>query len=236
MKETYFTQFSLLLLMSLLFPTSAVAAVKGAQPSSSPSKGAVLQAKGQVNAPQGTPTWEIQEIERKLEAYDTSPNLSAAQKAKNRKLKREILSGAFDLRELSRLALDKHWSSISSGEQSSFVNLMQSLLETKAIFSKEQSKTQGKSYTVSYQGDKFYDRDSRARALTQIYIPKENVTIDIEYKLKKEGSKWKVFDIVVDNASLVENYRYQFNNIITKHGYPELVSRMRKKLSELKSQ
>lgn len=236
MKKIYIIQLSFLLLLNLLFPTSAVTAVKGAQSSASPSKGEVLQAKGQVNAPQGTPTWEIQEIERKLEAYDTSPNLSAAQKAKNRKLKREILSGAFDLRELSRLALDKHWSGISSGEQSSFVNLMQSLLETKAIFSKEQSKTQGKSYTVSYKGDKFYDKDSRARTLTQIYIPKENVTIDIEYKLKKKGRKWMVFDIVVDNASLVENYRYQFNNIITKHGYPELVSRMRKKLSELQSQ
>lgn len=236
MKKIHLIQLSLLILLNLLFLNSAASAVKGAQPSGSSSQAEVLQTKGQVSAPQGTPTWEIQEIERKLEEYDTSPNLSAAQKAKNRKLKREILSGAFDLRELSRLALDKHWSSISSGEQSSFVNLMQSLLETKAIFSKEQSKTQGKTYTVSYKGDKFYDKDSRAKTLTQIYIPKENVTIDIEYKLKKKGNKWMVFDIVVDNASLVENYRYQFNNIITKHGYSELVSRMRKKLSELQNQ
>lgn len=210
------------------------AAVKGAD-QKSPSGSGVLQSTGQVNAPKGTPTWEIQEIERKLEEYDTSPGISAAQKAKNRKLKREILNGAFDLRELSRQALDKHWNNISAAERSNFVSLMTSLLETKAIFSKEQSKTKGKSYTISYKGDQYFDKKNRAKTMTEIYIPKENVRIDIVYQLKNNGNKWKVFDIVVDNASLVENYRYQFNNIITKHGYPELVSRMRKKLNEIRS-
>lgn len=210
------------------------AAVKGAKPSEA-TGGGVLQSTGQTNAPEGTPTWEIQEIERMMEEYDTSPNISAAQKERNREIKRKILNGTFDLRELSRLALDKHWNSISSGEQSNFVSLMTSLLETKAVFSKEQSKTQGKSYRISYKGDKYYENKQRARTVTQIYVPKDNITLDIEYKLKKNGNKWKVFDVIVDNASLVENYRYQFNNIITKHSYAELVSRMRKKLNELRA-
>ncbi len=114
-------------LMLIFFVGNAVGAVKGAQQGGNGS-GKILQSKGQVNAPKGTPTWEIQEIERKLEEYDTSPGISAAQKAKNRKLKRGILSGAFDLRELSKLSLDRHWNSISGGEQSSFVNLMLNLL------------------------------------------------------------------------------------------------------------
>jgi phospholipid transport system substrate-binding protein len=221
-----------ILTFGLGFSPGIQAAVKGAKQESQSGSG-VLQSTGQVNAPKGTPTWEIQEIERKLEEYDTSPNISAAQKTKNRKLKRDILNGAFDLRELSRQALDKHWNNISAAERSSFVALMTSLLETKAIFSKEQSKTKGKSYRISYKGDQYFDNKRRAKTLTEIYIPKENVRIDIVYQLKNDGSKWKVFDIVVDNASLVENYRYQFNNIITKHGYPELVSRMRKKLNEI---
>lgn len=222
------------LILCLGINLGAQAAVKGAKEESTSGSG-VLQSTGQVNAPKGTPTWEIQEIERKLEEYDTSPGISAAQKAKNRELKREILNGAFDLRELSRQALDKHWNNISAAERSNFVSLMTSLLETKAIFSKEQSKTKGKSYTISYKGDQYFDKKARAKTMTEIYIPKENVRIDIVYQLKNSGNKWKVFDIVVDNASLVENYRYQFNNIITKHGYPELVSRMRKKLGEIRA-
>lgn len=211
------------------------AAIKGASQSAGSSEGGVFQSSGQSNAPEGTPTWEIQEIERRMEEYDTSPGISAAQKQRNRQIKREILNGTFDLRELSRLALDKHWNNISAAEQSNFVSLMTSLLETKAIFSKEQSKTQGKSYQISYKGDKYSENKSRARSLTEIYVPKENITLGIEYKLKKNGKNWHVFDIIVDNASLVENYRYQFNNIITKYSYQELVSRMRKKLQELKA-
>jgi phospholipid transport system substrate-binding protein len=45
-----------------------------------------------------------------------------------------------------------------------------------------------------------------------------------------------VYDVIVDDASLVDNYRYQFDTIITKSGYPELVQRMKKKLTELQQQ
>jgi ABC-type transporter MlaC component len=41
--------------------------------------------------------------------------------------------------------------------------------------------------------------------------------------------------VIVDDASLVDNYRYQFDSIITKNGYPELVNRMQKKLAELRA-
>lgn len=212
------------------------AAVKGA-PKPEVSTGEVIQAKGQVHAPKGTPTYEIQEIERKMEEYNTSKNLTPEQRANNQRIKREILNGAFDLRELSRLALDKHWNQISPEEQNNFVNLMTDLLETKAIFSKEQSKTKGKSYTITYQGDKYLDGKSKAKALTQIYVPGENVSLAIVYSLKKEASgRWKIFDVVVDDASLVDNYRYQFDTIISKNGYSELVRRMKKKLTEMQEQ
>ncbi len=211
-------------------------AVKGGGAAQQDPSATTLKAKGQINAPKGTPTFEIQEIERKLESYDTSKEASAAQKEENRRIKREILNGAFDLRELSQLALDKHWGGLSASEQARFVGLMTDLLETKAIFSKEHSKTQGNSYTVNYKGDRFQKDKSVALTLTEIYVPKENVTLDIQYRLKKSGGGWKVFDVIVDNASLVENYRYQFDSIISKHGYPELVNRMQKKLQELRTQ
>jgi phospholipid transport system substrate-binding protein len=207
-------------------------AVKGA-PSKEP--GEVLQSTGQANAPQGTPTREIQEIETKMEAYQTGDKLSAEEHANNSKVKRDILNGTFDLRELCRLALAQHWTQISSTEQSNFVSLMTDLLETKAIFSKEQSKTQGRKYMVKYLGDSYSNDKTKAKTLTKVIIPKQDIKIDIEYKLKKDPTGWKVYDVVVDDASLVDNYRYQFDSIITKQGYTELVRRMREKLTELKT-
>lgn len=234
MNNIYQALLSILLTVSLVVFLRPVgqAAVKGAP---SGETGQVLQSEGQESAPEGTPTWEIQSIEKKMDEYKTGKNLTEAEKAHNKKLKLDILNGTFDLRELSRLALDQHWSQISTSEQSNFVNLMTNLLETKAIFSKEQSKVQGKAYVVRYKGDKYLNGKSKAQTLTEIHVPKEGVTLDIEYKLRKSSDGWKVFDIIVDDASLVENYRYQFDKIITKHGYAELVRRMRNKLNELQS-
>jgi phospholipid transport system substrate-binding protein len=109
-------------------------------------------------------------------------------------------------------------------------------LERKAILSKEQSKTKGQKYYVKYQGETYLDpQKTRARVRTQANVPKEQVSVSIDYKLVKAGNQWKIFDVIVDDASLVDNYKYQFNSIITKHGYPELVSRINKKLTELNS-
>lgn len=235
--KKFFPGLALLAALAVTAP-SAHGAVKGSAPqapagsSDGGAKGPV--AGGAVTAPAGTPTREVQEIEVKMDSYKTGANLTAEDKANNSKVKREILNGTFDLRELSRLALDKHWSELSATEQGNFVALMTDLLETKAIFSKEHTKTQGKAYTVQYLGDTYSNEKTRAKTRTKVVVPKENVKVDIEYKMKKDPQGWKVFDIVVDDASLVENYRFQFDSIIVKNGYPELVRRMQNKLKELR--
>lgn len=186
------------------------------------------------DAPAGTPTRAIQDLEAKTDNYKTGKNLTAEDKAHNAQIKRDALNGTFDLRELCRLALDKHWSTLSAAEQDNFVNLMTQLLEKKGILSKEQSKVSGKKYYVKYLGDTYLDpQKSRAKTRTRITVPKEDVDISIDYKLLKKVNDWKIFDIIVDDASLVDNYKYQFDSIISKHGYPELVSRMKKKLTDM---
>jgi len=55
----------------------------------------------------------------------------------------------------------------------------------------------------------------------------------INYKLHRVGKEWKIYDVVVENISLISNYRSQFNRIITKTSYDELVSMMRQKLSKI---
>ena len=51
----------------------------------------------------------------------------------------------------------------------------------------------------------------------------------------KEGTwKWKIFDVIVDGASLLNNYKYQFDSIIRKNGYEDLIRRMEAKLKTMK--
>ena len=41
----------------------------------------------------------------------------------------------------------------------------------------------------------------------------------MEYRLLHKEGDWKVYDIIIEGVSLVNNYRTQFNTIITKDSY-----------------
>jgi phospholipid transport system substrate-binding protein len=186
----------------------------------------------------GTPTQAIQELDGMLDDFHIGSKLTAQQEEENRQLKRKIIHGTFDIHELSRLALSKHWDEIAPDEQERFVKLLTDLIEEKALFSKEQLAAKSKSakkYRVVYRGDKFLDKDKKtALTRTRVIVPSENIDIGLNYKLKRQDGVWKVFDVIVDEASLVDNYRYQFDSIIKKSGYPELVRRMSTKLDEIR--
>jgi len=190
--------------------------------------------------PQGTPTRAIQDLDAKLDEFKTGV-LTPEEEAYNRQIKQDIIHGTFDIRELSRQSLAKHWKARTPAERDQFVQILTDLLEEKALFSKEQSVAKSKKknssvYRVEYRGHKFYDKaKTRAYVRTRVVLPNEDISITLNYRLKKKGDEWKIYDVIVDEASLVDNYRYQFNSIITKHGYPDLVSRMNKKLGDIKS-
>lgn len=186
------------------------------------------------------PTAAIKDLDKKLNDYRTGSDLTLAEKEHNKQLKNDILHTTFDVRELSRMALSRHWNERSSAEQDAFVNLMIDLLMERGVLSKEQGKKKAKSdsvYSVVYRGDKYLDPNkTRALTKTRVHIKGDNVTAALDYKLVLEGNQWKIYDVIVDGASLMENYRYQFDSIITKSGYPDLVARMQRKLDSFKSE
>jgi len=199
----------------------------------------VPQPKGPVVAvPVITPTQAIKDLDAKLDSYKTGAHLSEADKEYNRNLKRDILNGTFDLRELSQLALGRHWIPLTEKQRSEFVQLLTDLLENRAILSKEQGQKKAKSdqvYKVSYLGDKPLNAEkSRSLTRTSVYVKSEDIKVQLNYKLKKVSSGWKIYDVIVDNASLLDNYKFQFDSIIKKSGYEDLVRRMRSKLDSLR--
>ncbi|MBI2083404.1 MAG: ABC transporter substrate-binding protein [Deltaproteobacteria bacterium] len=188
----------------------------------------------------GSPTRAIQDLDDMLDSYILHPK-NDEEKKRNADLKKNVLHGTFDIRELCRLALDKNWKDLSSRERDRFVDLMTQLLENKAIFSAErgggregESKAKKTSYFITYEGERFLNPDkSGAFVHTFVRIPSENLKISLDYKLTKVQEGWKIYDVIVDDASLVDNYKYQFDKIIKQHGYPDLIHRMEAKLTEI---
>jgi phospholipid transport system substrate-binding protein len=136
-----------------------------------------------------------------------------------------VADALFDFKEMARLALSRHWSAQSPTDQEEFVRLFTELLERSYLstienYAGERIAFLGESINGSY-------AQVRSRITTD-----RRVEISIDYRLIDRGDRWEVYDVVLDNVSLVSNYRSQFNSIIRTSSFGELLTRLRNKQIE----
>lgn len=171
----------------------------------------------------GAPTEEIQKTVDKAVAVLKNPSLKSDGKKKERRDQiRQALLPRFDFSEMARRSLGAHWRQRTPEEQREFVALFSDLLEHAYIERIEAFNDEKFVYTRERQ-----DRDY-AEVDAKIQTPKGE-EFSISYKLHLLDQNWKVYDVVIENISLVNNYRDQFNRVITKSSYEELIRRIKDK-------
>ena len=140
---------------------------------------------------------------------------------------RRVIGERFDFEEMAKRSLALHWKKRTPEERQEFIPLFSDLLERSYVNKIESYTDEQILYT-----DQTID-DDYASVKTKI-ITKRNVEIPIEYRLLNKNNQWGVYDVVIEGVSLVNNYRNQFNKIIRKDSYEELVKRMKNKQEEEK--
>ena len=146
----------------------------------------------------------------------------AAKEIKKDKL-RVIYKDMFDEIEFSKRTLTRNWNKFSPAERVEFVKLFEQVLEKSYI-----------DKILDYSNEKvnFYKEsmlsDNQAEIQTKIVTASKE--IPIYYRMILKDGKWKVYDVVVENVSLVQNYRTQFNDILAKDTPEQLLEILRKKV------
>jgi phospholipid transport system substrate-binding protein len=51
----------------------------------------------------------------------------------------------------------------------------------------------------------------------------------ITYKAHLVNNEWRVYDVIAENISVVNNFRSQFNRVINQSSYEELLRRLKDK-------
>jgi phospholipid transport system substrate-binding protein len=136
---------------------------------------------------------------------------------------REVLTPIFDYDEMSKRALAAHWRRRSPAEQEEFVILFRDFLER--VYSDKIDLYGGERVLF---GRETVDADFAQVETTIVSLKGEEIAV--VYKLRRGNGKWKVYDAVVENISLINNYRSQFDRVIASASYDELVKRLREKL------
>ena len=143
--------------------------------------------------------------------------------ADRRKQLRDIADNLFDFEEMSRRTLATHWQKRTPDERQQFSALFADLLEN-TYFS--QIDTYSGGGTVKY-GAETVNGD-QATVRTTIVTAK-GTEVPADYRMHQKMGKWLVYDVSIEGVSLVNNYRAQFNSIIQRNGFPDLVQKLQKK-------
>ena len=51
----------------------------------------------------------------------------------------------------------------------------------------------------------------------------------MNYKLLTASAAWKIYDVVIEDISLVSNYRSQFARVIVQSSYEDLIGKLKEK-------
>ena len=138
-----------------------------------------------------------------------------------------IVSEYFNFEEIAKRALGRPWKEQTSEKRQEFARLFKQLLFNTYI-NRIENYT-GSNERVFYDSEKL-DGDY-AIVKTHILYQGDN-NISIEYRLRRDGGQWQVYDVVAEGISFVGNYRGQFGSILTNESFDSLLLRLRHKVDQ----
>ena len=171
----------------------------------------------------GVPTEQIRSTVDRAILVLKDPRLKPAAKTKERRDQlKQILFARFDFTEMAKRALGANWRSRTPKEQAEFVQLFTELLES-AYADIIESYSEDK---IVYVGERL---DGSYADVASKVLASNGAEYSLNYKAHLVNSEWRVYDVIAENISVVNNFRSQFNRVIAKSSYEELVRRLREK-------
>jgi len=174
----------------------------------------------------GPPTDQLHgRIDRVLEVLQDPALKKDAKTTERRATLRGIAGEIFDFTEVSQRSLGRHWQARTPSERQEFVALFADLLERTYV-----AKIEGYSGERLVYAGETLDGD-QATVRTRI-VTKQGTEIPVDYRMFQRDGRWRVFDVNIEGVSLVANYRTQFNAIIVRSSYQDLVTKLKAKQDE----
>ena len=171
----------------------------------------------------GLPTDHVRQTADKVLLILQDPRLKSPdmREERNHQL-RQVIAARFDFQSMAQSSLGPHWQRRAAEEQRDFVRLFTDLLE--------------KTYAdqiAAYNGERIvYSRETQDQDHAEVdtkIITNKREEFSVNYKLRSSDREWKVYDVVIENISLVNNYRSQFHRVLARSSFDELLRRMREK-------
>ena len=138
---------------------------------------------------------------------------------------RKIAHEAFDVTETARRVLARHWQARTPAERDEFTQLFADLLERTYIARLDEYGGE----RIRYVGESI---DGELATVRARIVTRAGIEVPVESRMVRRGERWLIYDVLIENVSLVANYRSQFDRIVRSSSYEELVRRLKQKRDE----
>lgn len=179
----------------------------------------------------GIPTEQIRESTNKLLAVFEDPYFNEESRSDERRERIiEVADERIDWYALCRSCLGRHWTDRTKEEKKEFINLLSEFLQYNYANLIIDNLTNLKE--IKYLKERVDERFAFVRIEI---IDKEDVVYPIGYRLiDKSGSdEWEVIDINIEGVGMVKNYRTQFDDIIRKSSFDDLIQKLKSRIEKL---
>jgi len=168
------------------------------------------------------PTETVQRAVQQVFAHKDGPTVRTVSTAERKADIRKAAEGLFDFQEMSRRSLGTAWDNASPADQEEFVRLFTNLVANAYMGKIEQYAGE----PITYHDERVNGDEASVRS--RVVTPKGS-EVGIEYRLYRAADRWAVYDINVDGVSLVGSYKAQFNRLLQRGSFAELLKQLRQK-------
>ena len=138
---------------------------------------------------------------------------------------RKLAHEAFDVTEAAKRVLARHWQARTPAEREEFAELFADLLERTYIARMDEYGGE----RIRYVGESV---DGELATVRARIVTRTGTEVPVESRMVRRGERWLIYDVHIENVSLIANYRSQFDRIIRGSSYEELVRRLKQKRGE----
>jgi phospholipid transport system substrate-binding protein len=175
----------------------------------------------------GAPAWagptdQLREYTDQVVKVLDDPNMARQDR---RAAVRKIAHEAFDVAETAQRVLARHWQARTPAEREEFTQLFADLLERTYIARMDEYGGE----RIRYVGESI---DGKLASVKARIVTRNGTEVAVESRMNLRGDRWLIYDILIENVSLVANYRSQFDRIVRSSSYEELVRRLKTKRDE----
>jgi phospholipid transport system substrate-binding protein len=139
---------------------------------------------------------------------------------------RKAMDAFVDFDEMGRRTMAGTWDSLNAKQRKAFIAEFKQLIQRTYVrrFDAEQQ------FEVEYKGEPETEPDGAFLVHSIIRAGRSEVNVD--YRFHRKGKAWWAFDVVIDDVSMIRNYRKQFHDIQAKEGFDGLMARLVKRNRE----